>query len=60
MGRRLAKGAMGVDDIRSLDAGAPFGHVCKPEEVAAVVRFLVSDAGSYVTSQRLGVDGGAF
>jgi len=60
MGRRLVKGAMGVDDIRSMDAGAPFGHVCTPEEVADAVRFVVSERGSYITNQRIGVDGGSF
>jgi len=60
MGRRLVKGAMGVDDIRTLDEGAAFGHVCTPEEVASVVRFLVSEAGGYVNDQRIGVDGGVF
>jgi NAD(P)-dependent dehydrogenase (short-subunit alcohol dehydrogenase family) len=60
MGRRLVKGAMGVDDIHSMDAGAPFGHVCTPEEVADAVRFVVSARGSYITNQRIGVDGGSF
>jgi NAD(P)-dependent dehydrogenase (short-subunit alcohol dehydrogenase family) len=60
MGRRLVKGAAGVDDIRSLDGGSPFGHVCSPEEVAAVVRFLVSDAAGYLTDQKIVVDGGSF
>jgi len=60
MGRRLVKGAMGVDDIATLDAGSPFGHVCTPEEVADVVRFLVSDAARYLTDQRISVDGGSF
>ena len=60
MGRRLVKGAMGIDDIRSIDGGSAFGHVCTPEEVADVVRFLVSDRASYLTGQRIGVDGGAF
>jgi NAD(P)-dependent dehydrogenase (short-subunit alcohol dehydrogenase family) len=60
MGRRLARGVMGADDIRDRDATAPFGHVCTPEEVADVVRFLVSDAARYVTDQRIVVDGGTF
>jgi len=60
MGRRLVKATRGAEDIRTLDATAPFGHVCSPEEVADVVRFLVSDAGGYVNDQRVGVDGGAF
>ncbi len=60
MGRRLVKGAMGVDDIRTMDSNAPFGHVCTPEEVAEVVRFVVSERASYMTNQRIGVDGGAF
>ena len=60
MGRRLVKGAMGVEDIRTMDENAAFGHVCTPEEVAAVVRFVVSDAASYITGERIGVDGGPF
>ena len=60
MGRRLVKGAMGVYDIRTMDASSPFGHVCTPEEVADAVRFLVSERAAYVTGQRIGVDGGAF
>jgi 3-oxoacyl-[acyl-carrier protein] reductase len=60
MGRRLVKGAAGVEDIRTMDKTSAFGHVCSPEEVAAAVRFLVSDAGSYITNQRIGVDGGSF
>ena len=57
MGRRLVKGAMGVQDIRTLDAGSPFGRVCQPEDVADVVRFLVAQA-EYVTGQVIYVDGG--
>ena len=59
MGKRLVRGARGVADIRTLDKAMPFGHVCRPEEVAAVVRFVVSDAAGYVTAQRIYVDGGA-
>ena len=58
MGRRLMKATAGVEDLRTLDAGMPFGHVCAPEEVAAVVRFLVSDAASYLTGEKINVHGG--
>jgi 3-oxoacyl-[acyl-carrier protein] reductase len=60
MGRRLVRATRGVEDIHELDRGSPFGHVCTPEEVAEVVRFLVSDGGRYLTEQRLTVDGGSF
>ena len=34
MGRRLVKGAMGIDDLRTLDEHVPFGRICQPEDVA--------------------------
>ncbi|MGV9665920.1 SDR family NAD(P)-dependent oxidoreductase [Nocardia niigatensis] len=43
-----------------LDATSPFGHVCRPEEVADIVSFLVSPAAGYLTGQRIVVDGGAY
>ena len=58
MGRRLMKAAAGVDDLRQLDDSSPFGRVCQPEDVANAVRFLVSEAASYVTGERLCVYGG--
>jgi NAD(P)-dependent dehydrogenase (short-subunit alcohol dehydrogenase family) len=60
MGHRLAKATMGVERATDLDEAFPFGRVCRPEDVADVVAFLVSDGGSYVSGQRLEVDGGGF
>ncbi len=60
MGRRLVKAVMGAEDIHALDPTSPFGRVCSPEDVAAMVTFLVSDCGAYLTDQRLTVDGGTF
>jgi NAD(P)-dependent dehydrogenase (short-subunit alcohol dehydrogenase family) len=59
MGRRLVKATQGIEDMRQIDAAMPFGHVCKPEEVAETVRFLVSERASYLTAQKIYVDGGA-
>ncbi|MFN3231698.1 MAG: SDR family NAD(P)-dependent oxidoreductase [Alphaproteobacteria bacterium] len=57
MGRRLVKAMSGVEDMREMDADSPFGHVCQPEDVGNVVRYLVSDLNSYVTGERIYVDG---
>jgi len=57
MGRRLVR-AMGVDDISTMDANAAFGRVCRPDDVAGVVRFLCSESAGYLTGQVIAVDGG--
>jgi 3-oxoacyl-[acyl-carrier protein] reductase len=38
----------------------PAGRTGKPEEVAAVVKFLVSDQAGYITGQVIHVNGGMF
>ncbi|HEY2660929.1 MAG TPA: SDR family oxidoreductase [Caulobacteraceae bacterium] len=58
MGKRLSKMAAGVADIHELDARSPFGRVSTPEDVAAVVTFLVSSANPYVNGQKVDVNGG--
>ncbi len=58
MGRRLMKATAGVDDLRQLDAAMPFGRVCQPDDVANVVRYLVSPGNSYLTGERIYCDGG--
>jgi NAD(P)-dependent dehydrogenase (short-subunit alcohol dehydrogenase family) len=58
MGRRLARATMGVQDMRSLDANMPLGRVCQPEDIANVVAFLCGPGASYVTGQKIYVEGG--
>jgi len=58
MGRRLVRATSGVEDLRQLDPTMPFGRVCQPEDVAKVVRFLVSDRCEYVTGEKIHVHGG--
>ncbi|MFQ5382220.1 MAG: SDR family NAD(P)-dependent oxidoreductase [Dehalococcoidia bacterium] len=58
MGRRLVRATQGVEDIRSLDATMPMGRVCQPEDIANAVLFFCSPAASYVTGQKVYVEGG--
>ena len=58
MGKRLSRATSGVADIHELDARSPFGRVSTPEDVAAVVTFLVSSANPYVNGQKVNVNGG--
>jgi 3-oxoacyl-[acyl-carrier protein] reductase len=47
-------------DVRASSAASvPLGRIGLPDEFAAVIAFLASDAASYVTGQAITVDGGA-
>lgn len=57
MGVRLIKAALDVHDVAELDARQPFGRVCRPVDVAHVVKMLASADSAMVTGQRIVVDG---
>ena len=45
-------------DVDAVGAGAPVGFAGKPEDIAAGVVFLASDASRYMTGSELVIDGG--
>ena len=50
---------LAVPGVREHFAGAaPLGRIGQPEDIATVVRFLLSDDAGFVTGQAIAVDGG--
>jgi len=52
---------MVTDEIAETSSGSiPLGRHAKPEEIASVVEFLISDKASYINGETVVVDGGLF
>jgi NAD(P)-dependent dehydrogenase (short-subunit alcohol dehydrogenase family) len=46
------------DFMKQRQATVPLGRLAEPDDIARVIVFLVSPAGSYMTGQAVTVDGG--
>jgi NAD(P)-dependent dehydrogenase (short-subunit alcohol dehydrogenase family) len=51
-------GGATAEALTAMGASVPQGRVGQPEECAALVCFLLSDAASHITAQSIAVDGG--
>ena len=49
---------LGSDTLAALSEDTPLGRLGKPEDIAALVSFLASDAASFITGQVITSDGG--
>ena len=50
---------MQTDELRqALEDGTPLKRIGVPEDIAATVVYLASEAGSYITGKIIEVDGG--
>jgi 3-oxoacyl-[acyl-carrier protein] reductase len=60
MGIKMVKARFGVQDVKEIYHKMPFGRLAKPEDIADMVAYLVSEHGSYITGQVIYVNGGGW
>jgi NAD(P)-dependent dehydrogenase (short-subunit alcohol dehydrogenase family) len=53
------RGEMGDNELYAVGAKIPLGRIGQPQDIAAVVAFLLSDDAAYMTGQSVAVNGGA-
>ena len=53
-----AHAAMGSEKLRRASARIPLGRLGQPDEIAALIEFLLSPAAAYITGQTIHADGG--
>lgn len=46
------------DQLAAIETTIPLKRLAKPEEIAAYILFLISDENTYITGQKLVIDGG--
>jgi 3-oxoacyl-[acyl-carrier protein] reductase len=56
--RAKAKGISLVEELKDINNSIPMKRMAKPEEIAALVAFLVSEDAGYITGNTIPVDGG--
>lgn len=59
MGKRLVRARSG-EELDAVRSKFPFGRIGQPEDIGALIAFLASDEGSYVSGQVIQVHGGGF
>jgi NAD(P)-dependent dehydrogenase (short-subunit alcohol dehydrogenase family) len=53
------RGELSDDELYALGSRVPLGRIGQPQDIAAVVAFLLGDDSAYMTGQSIAVNGGA-
>ncbi len=48
-----------AEELRGYCSRFPLGRLARPEEIAGVIAYLLSDAGDYITGEVININGGA-